>query len=213
MSDAATRGVVSVRVKLKPDSGGCAYRFRTVDIVINRVVSFPHVRYMSCGFRQDVRYCYRAESCPSLILSCPVTMSTPAGPSPTDMQHHAPSNSKPHRVLACVLCQQRKIRCDRTFPCANCKKQNARCVPATQTRPRRKRFPERELLDRLRRYEALLRENRVKFEPLHGQEFQDGEGIGDVDNGTGDDSGGESEKLGLRSPSGSLKSENVTEAR
>ncbi|KAJ3536418.1 hypothetical protein NM208_g6725 [Fusarium decemcellulare] len=36
-----------------------------------------------------------------------------------------------------------------------------------QTRPRRRRFPERELLDRLRQYEDLLRQNNVKFEPLH----------------------------------------------
>lgn len=33
--------------------------------------------------------------------------------------------------------------------------------------PRRRRFPERELLLRLRKYEHLLRENQIKFEPLH----------------------------------------------
>ena len=34
---------------------------------------------------------------------------------------HSPhSGSKPTRILACVLCQHRKIKCDRTFPCANC---------------------------------------------------------------------------------------------
>jgi hypothetical protein len=37
--------------------------------------------------------------------------------------------------------------------------------------------------------------------------------MGDMDGGTGDDSGGEPEKPGVASPSGSLKSENVTEAR
>jgi hypothetical protein len=42
-------------------------------------------------------------------------------------------------------------------------------VPATLTpRERRKRrFPERELLERLRKYEDLLRQNSIKFEPLH----------------------------------------------
>ncbi|KAK7427045.1 hypothetical protein QQZ08_006472 [Neonectria magnoliae] len=44
---------------------------------------------------------------------------------------------------------------------------NAQCVPATKTRPRRRRFPERELLDRLQKYENLLRRNNVKFDPLH----------------------------------------------
>ena len=72
-----------------------------------------------------------------------------------------------HRALACVSCQQRKIRCDRRFPCSNCNKSKVRCVPALPTRQRKQRFPERELLDRLRRYEALLRQHNVKFEPLH----------------------------------------------
>lgn len=76
--------------------------------------------------------------------------------------------SKPQRVLACLLCQQRKIKCNRKFPCGNCIKSRAQCVPATQvSRQRRRRFPERELLERLRNYEDLLRQNRIKFEPLH----------------------------------------------
>ncbi|KAI1630024.1 putative C6 transcription factor [Exophiala viscosa] len=75
---------------------------------------------------------------------------------------------KPQRVLACVLCQQRKVRCDRRFPCANCVKSSAQCVPATLVpRQRRRRVPERELLERLRRYETLLRQNKIDFEPLH----------------------------------------------
>lgn len=41
-------------------------------------------------------------------------------------------------------------------------------MPATLLpRQRRRRFPERELLDRLRRYEDLLRQNNISFEPLH----------------------------------------------
>ncbi|KAF5534017.1 C6 transcription factor [Fusarium mexicanum] len=77
------------------------------------------------------------------------------------------SKPKPHRVLACVLCQQRKVKCDRTFPCSNCVKHGVQCVPATQPRQRRRRFPERELLDRLRRYEELMKQNNVNFDPLH----------------------------------------------
>jgi hypothetical protein len=74
--------------------------------------------------------------------------------------------SRSQRVLACVLCQQRKVKCDRKFPCANCIKSRAQCVPATllPRRPRRK-VPERDLVDRLRRYEDLLRHNNIKFEP------------------------------------------------
>ncbi|RDW72748.1 uncharacterized protein DSM5745_07920 [Aspergillus mulundensis] len=77
---------------------------------------------------------------------------------------------KPIRVLSCVLCQQRKVRCDRTFPCANCVKSNSQCVPAgLLPRRRKRRFPERELLDRLRQYETLLRQNDVEFQPLHAE--------------------------------------------
>ncbi|KAK6542281.1 hypothetical protein TWF694_006241 [Orbilia ellipsospora] len=76
--------------------------------------------------------------------------------------------SKTQRVLACVLCQQRKVKCDRKFPCANCVRAQAPCVPATLTpRQRRRRFPEKELIDRLQHYEGLLRENNINFEPLH----------------------------------------------
>jgi hypothetical protein len=99
-------------------------------------------------------------------------MSTPEQSSPAIFSPLAAASSraaaKPQRVLACVLCQQRKVKCDRKFPCANCVRACAQCVPATLARrQRRRRFPERELLERLRRYEGLLRQNNIKFEPLH----------------------------------------------
>lgn len=79
--------------------------------------------------------------------------------------------SRPPRVLSCVLCQQRKVKCDKIFPCANCVRLRAQCVPATLAPPRRRRrFPKRELLDRLHHYENLLRENSIPFESLYGEE-------------------------------------------
>lgn len=87
----------------------------------------------------------------------------------TDQGQAAFLGAKPKRVLACMLCHQRKIKCDRRFPCANCQKTNAQCIPAALLpRQRRRRFPESELLDRLRRYEDLLRKHKINFEPLHG---------------------------------------------
>jgi hypothetical protein len=75
---------------------------------------------------------------------------------------------KPQRVLSCVLCSQRKVKCDRKSPCSNCVKAGAECVSsASIPRQRRRRFPERELLDRLRLYEDLLRKNNIPFQPLH----------------------------------------------
>jgi ribosomal protein L13E len=85
--------------------------------------------------------------------------------SPPDIQSPA---TKPQRVLACVLCQQRKVRCDRKFPCANCTKAEVQCQSAALlARQRRRRFPEKELLERVREYEELLRRNHIRFEPLH----------------------------------------------
>lgn len=95
---------------------------------------------------------------------------SPPGPeqtvTPAEQIRAAPA--KPQRVLACVLCQQRKVKCDRKFPCQNCVRAGAECVPtALAPRQRRRRFPERELLERLSRYEDLLRRNNIDFEPLH----------------------------------------------
>ncbi|KAH7413871.1 putative C6 transcription factor [Phaeosphaeria sp. MPI-PUGE-AT-0046c] len=79
------------------------------------------------------------------------------------------------RVLACILCQQRKVKCDRKFPCSHCIRAGAQCMSAALApRQRKRRFPERELLDRLRHYENLLRQNNIPFEPLHSSELVPG---------------------------------------
>ncbi|TVY84831.1 Aurofusarin cluster transcription factor aurR2 [Lachnellula suecica] len=96
-------------------------------------------------------------------------MSTDMPPLSTE-KGNASQLPRPQRVLACLLCQQRKVKCDRKYPCFNCIKSRAQCVPATQlSRQRKRRFPERELLERLRKYEDLLRQNNIKFEPLHNE--------------------------------------------
>lgn len=78
------------------------------------------------------------------------------------------TTAKPQRVLACVRCQQRKVKCDRKYPCSNCIRSRVTCeTPAPVLHRRKRRFPERELLDRIRSYEDLLSQNRIKFEPLH----------------------------------------------
>ncbi|KKK11847.1 hypothetical protein AOCH_001019 [Aspergillus ochraceoroseus] len=94
---------------------------------------------------------------------------------PEPQQQHTQAARSP-RVLACILCQQRKVKCNRKFPCTNCVKSKAQCVPADQVpRRRKRRFPEKELLDRLRQYETLLRQNDIQFEPLHKDPTGDNE--------------------------------------
>lgn len=85
----------------------------------------------------------------------------------------APYPLKQKRILACVRCQQRKIKCERKFPCAQCIAAREQCLPATRNRNvrRKRRFPERELLERIRMYEDLLRQNNITFEPLHKDEL------------------------------------------
>ncbi|KAI5461256.1 hypothetical protein BGZ63DRAFT_355926 [Mariannaea sp. PMI_226] len=90
-------------------------------------------------------------------------------PAHTDIQEAAAATlaAKPQRLFACLLCQQRKVKCERKFPCGRCVRAGVECLPVSLPRQRRRRFPERDLLERLRHYETLLRQNNVKFEPLH----------------------------------------------
>ncbi|KAI1102407.1 fungal-specific transcription factor domain-containing protein [Jackrogersella minutella] len=68
------------------------------------------------------------------------------------------SSGKSPRVLACVLCQNRKIKCDRKTPCSNCIKANVACTPSTPAPARKRRRPNQDLQQRLARCEELLSE-------------------------------------------------------
>ncbi|KLU91088.1 hypothetical protein MAPG_09611 [Magnaporthiopsis poae ATCC 64411] len=86
-------------------------------------------------------------------LESPATVTAMASAAPT-----ASTATKSPRILACVLCQHRKIKCDRSFPCANCLKANVQCTPSTPAPPRKRRRPNQDLQERLARCEELLRE-------------------------------------------------------
>jgi Fungal Zn(2)-Cys(6) binuclear cluster domain len=136
-----------------------------------------------------------------------------SGPSPSPWSQ--PHSSKPQRVLACVRCQQRKVKCDRRFPCSHCTTSRTQCVPSTLTpRTRRKRrFPERELLERLRKYEDILRQNNIKFDPLHKDSAGDRDSPNTQD---GDESDEEQPETKVAHPPSSVataESEKVFEAK
>lgn len=59
---------------------------------------------------------------------------------------------------SCVTCRRRKVRCDKTHPCASCSKAGVECIfPGPGRAPRRsKKPPEAELLTRLRRLEGMV---------------------------------------------------------
>lgn len=87
------------------------------------------------------------------------------------------------RGTSCVLCQQRKVRCDRNKPCANCAKAGAECrvIPPQPPRRRRKKLQEKDLLERLHKYESLLAQNGVKFDAIDPDYRADGNAGDDVD--------------------------------
>ncbi|KAH8650777.1 fungal-specific transcription factor domain-containing protein [Ilyonectria robusta] len=78
------------------------------------------------------------------------------------MQNHASTSvATTPRTLACVSCQQRKIKCDRIFPCANCTKVNVFCVPSTRAPFRGRKRPNQVFEEKLTKLEALLEQHAV----------------------------------------------------
>lgn len=96
-------------------------------------------------------------------------LATPNQSSPTV------SSQKITRGHSCVLCQQRKVKCDRQKPCSNCIKARAECIPSAPTVPRRRRrkFTEQDLSARLKKYEYLLKKHGVKVEDDEPNEEKD----------------------------------------
>ena len=89
-------------------------------------------------------------------------------PSPQRIPASEPAVMKLTRGHSCVLCQQRKVRCDKQKPCANCVKAQVECrvVPPHPPRRRKKKPHERDLIEKLRKYESLLSQHGVSFEPI-----------------------------------------------
>src|SRR5436305_7788120 len=82
------------------------------------------------------------------------------------------------RAHACVLCQQRKVKCSRESPCSGCIKSRAECVYRDPAPPRRRkrRSPGDNLLDRLKRYEKLLQNAGINIDSISRA---DGGAVGD----------------------------------
>ncbi|KAL4745238.1 fungal-specific transcription factor domain-containing protein [Aspergillus terricola var. indicus] len=70
------------------------------------------------------------------------------------------------RGQSCMLCQQRKVRCDQQKPCANCLRAQVECtvMPLAPPKPRKRKQSQSldgALMDRLHRCEALLAQHGV----------------------------------------------------
>lgn len=72
----------------------------------------------------------------------------------------APENSPGQlQPFSCLICRQRKVKCDRRDPCSNCVRANQECSFVAPVRGKRKRTkPVQEGLHaKLRRYEEILK--------------------------------------------------------
>ncbi|KAI1734619.1 fungal-specific transcription factor domain-containing protein [Xylaria scruposa] len=81
----------------------------------------------------------------------------------------APPHPKPTKILACVHCQYRKIKCDRQQPCSNCIKAKIACKPSIPAPPHKRRRPNQDLLERLARCEQLLKQYADGNVPAQGE--------------------------------------------
>ncbi|KKZ64785.1 hypothetical protein EMCG_09326 [[Emmonsia] crescens] len=90
-----------------------------------------------------------------------MSSNTSTRPTPSPSTH--PGSSMPY---SCVLCYQRKVKCDRHDPCSACVKARASCIFRAPPAPRRRKkaLPESILLSRLRRYEEILRSHGISFD-------------------------------------------------
>ncbi|KAJ4149810.1 hypothetical protein NW754_001243 [Fusarium falciforme] len=105
------------------------------------------------------------------------------GSAPQQQPPLDPAAIKLTRGTSCVLCQQRKVRCDKNKPCANCVKAKVECrvIPPQPPRRRKKRLQEKDLIDRLKKYESLLAEHGVKVDAIGHELRPDGPPGDDVD--------------------------------
>ncbi|KAL8752908.1 MAG: hypothetical protein Q9184_005586 [Pyrenodesmia sp. 2 TL-2023] len=73
---------------------------------------------------------------------------------------------QPH---SCVICQRRKVKCDRNDPCSNCLKHRVECEYRAPAPPRRRKrqSPDPQLQAKMRRYEEILQEHGVKVDELN----------------------------------------------
>ena len=68
---------------------------------------------------------------------------------------------------SCLACRQRKVKCDRHSPCANCVKAARQCsfIPPIRGKRKKTKAPKEGLHAKLRRYEELLKSHGAIVEP------------------------------------------------
>ncbi|KAJ5637840.1 hypothetical protein N7490_007719 [Penicillium lividum] len=72
------------------------------------------------------------------------------------------------RGHSCILCQQRKVRCDQQKPCTACVRAQVECkiAPSQPARRKKRKNQADDLVDRLKKYEALMTRHGVDFNSI-----------------------------------------------
>lgn len=60
-------------------------------------------------------------------------------PSQSQSPSKGDKSDKPIKAFSCLRCFERKVKCDKNHPCANCVKSNVDCVFRIPSAPRRKK--------------------------------------------------------------------------
>ncbi|KAI4169341.1 MAG: hypothetical protein LQ348_007287 [Seirophora lacunosa] len=92
--------------------------------------------------------------------------STKPEAAPAPVPHQLPDRTL--QPNACVICQRRKVKCDRTDPCLNCVKHRVQCEYRAPAPPRRRKrqSPDPQLHAKVRRYEQILQQHGVRVDDL-----------------------------------------------
>ena len=79
------------------------------------------------------------------------------------------------RAFSCLICRQRKVKCDRRTPCSNCVRAEKQCSFIAPVRGKRKRSraPKEGLHAKLKRYEDLLKAYGARLEPAEAEDGED----------------------------------------
>lgn len=101
---------------------------------------------------------------PSLNWNPTTTATTSTNPPPQTglPKPQVDAHGRTLNPRSCVTCRKRKVKCDKTHPCANCNRAHIECVfPSPGRAPRKKRKfvdgKDKELLERLRRLEGVVK--------------------------------------------------------
>ncbi|KAI1088431.1 putative C6 transcription factor [Rostrohypoxylon terebratum] len=88
---------------------------------------------------------------------------------------------------SCLVCRQRKVKCDRRVPCSNCAKAEKQCSFVPPVRGKRKRTKPRKegIHAKLKRYEELLKSYGANIEPSSELDDSDTETMSQPDLETG----------------------------